>query len=82
LLTALFSGGIADRIAGVVAGEFTDCPPSRGVSVTEVLRERLSTLRVPVASGLRFGHGAWNEPLVVGAAATLDADRGTLTLGA
>jgi muramoyltetrapeptide carboxypeptidase len=82
LLTTLFSGGVVDRIAGVVVGEFTDCAPSRGISVTHVLRERLSSLRVPVANGLRFGHGAWNEPLVIGAPATLDAGGGTLTLGA
>jgi muramoyltetrapeptide carboxypeptidase len=82
MLTSLFVGGAADRIAGVVVGDFTDCPPSRGVSVTEVLRERLRSLRVPVLRGLRFGHGVWNEPLVVGAPATLDADHGTLVLGA
>jgi muramoyltetrapeptide carboxypeptidase len=82
MLSSLFAAGAADRIAGVVVGDFTDCPPSRGVSVTEVLRERLATLRVPVLGGLRFGHGVWNEPLVIGQPAALDAERGTLTLGA
>lgn len=81
MLSALFAAGVTDRIAGVVVGEFTDCPPSRGVPVSEVLRERLSMLRVPVLSGLRFGHGAWNEPLVIGGPAALDAERGTLVLG-
>ncbi|HEY3499526.1 MAG TPA: LD-carboxypeptidase [Polyangiaceae bacterium] len=81
MLSALFAAGVADRIAGVVVGDFTDCPPSRGVPVMDVLRERLSTLRVPVLAGLRFGHGVWNEPLVIGKSATIDAGRGTLVLG-
>jgi muramoyltetrapeptide carboxypeptidase len=82
MLSALFAAGVADRISGVLVGDFTDCPPSRGVTVGAVLRERLSTLRVPVLAGVRFGHGVWNEPLVIGGPATLDAERGTVTLGA
>jgi muramoyltetrapeptide carboxypeptidase len=82
LLTSLFQAGHFDRVSGVVLGDFTDCPPSRHVEVREVLVERLACLRVPVAAGLRFGHGAWNEPLPFGVAATLDAARGELLLGA
>jgi len=82
LLTALFGAGILDDVGGVVLGDFTDCPPSAGVEATTVLRERLGELRVPLASGLRFGHGTWNEPLTFGATATLDATAGRLTLGA
>lgn len=81
MLSALAAAGVFDRVAGVVVGDFTDCPPSRGVAVSEVLRERLSALRVPVAAGLRVGHGDWNEPLVFGLPAALDAAAGTLSLG-
>jgi muramoyltetrapeptide carboxypeptidase len=81
MLTALLVSGALDRIAGVVVGDFTDCPPSRGVTVEEVLRERLLSLRVPVAAGLPFGHHEENEPFVIGAPATLDANAGTLRTG-
>jgi muramoyltetrapeptide carboxypeptidase len=81
LLTSLVLGGHFDRASGVVLGDFTDCPPSAGVEAREVLAERLAQLRIPVAAGLRFGHGDWNEPLVFGLDATLDATRGELLLG-
>jgi muramoyltetrapeptide carboxypeptidase len=81
LVTSLLAAGAFDAVSGVVLGDFTDCPPSAGMEVFDVLRERLSTLRVPVASGLPFGHGAWNEPLTLGTPAVLDASAGRLTVG-
>lgn len=81
MLTALRTGGHLDAIAGVVTGDFTDCGPSHGVSVAEALRLCLGDLPVPVATGLRFGHGRHNEPLPVGLPVTLDATEGVLTLG-
>jgi muramoyltetrapeptide carboxypeptidase len=82
MLSALLAGGVFERVGAVVVGDFSDCPPSRGVSVESVLRERLAGLRVPVLAGLRFGHGLRNEPLVFGLPATVDADAGRLVLGA
>jgi muramoyltetrapeptide carboxypeptidase len=81
LLTSLIGAGFFDRASGIVVGSFTDCPPSAGVEVRDVLFERLSRLRIPVAAGLRFGHGDWNEPLALGLEATLDATAGELLLG-
>lgn len=81
LLSSLSAAGAFDGVAGVVVGDFTDCPPSAGVEALSVLRERLGALRVPVAAGLRFGHGSWNEPLTFGITATLDASAGRLLLG-
>jgi muramoyltetrapeptide carboxypeptidase len=79
MLTALAVGAHLDRIGGVVLGDFTDCPASSGVETSAVLVERLRTLRVPVASGLPAGHGAVNEPVVLGTDVVLDATRGTLS---
>jgi muramoyltetrapeptide carboxypeptidase len=79
MLTALTLGGHLDRIAGVVLGDFTDCPASSGVETSEVLAERLNTLRVPVVNGLPVGHGPKNEPVVLGVDVELDASNGTLT---
>jgi muramoyltetrapeptide carboxypeptidase len=81
MLTALLVGGAFDRVSAVVTGDFTDCPPSRGVSVEQVLAERLAELRVPVLTGLPFGHGERNVPLVFGLPAAVDGAAGTLTLG-
>lgn len=81
LLTSLILGGHLDGVSGIVVGSFTDCPPSAGVEVREALMQKLVALRVPVAAGLRFGHGDWNEPLVLGLEVTLDATRGELRLG-
>ena len=69
-LTTLQVGGYLDRVAAVVVGELSDCSPGPdGVSVLEVLRERLSLLDVPVVAGLPVGHGLRNEPVVLGAPA-------------
>jgi muramoyltetrapeptide carboxypeptidase len=81
-LTTLIDAGHFKRAAGIVVGEFTDCPAgTHGVSVQEVLRERLSGLGVPVLSGLGFGHGRHNRPLVLGLDARIDGANGSLELG-
>jgi muramoyltetrapeptide carboxypeptidase len=81
MLTAFEVSGALDRVAAVVVGDFTDCPPSQGVSVREVLEERLRRLGVPVAARLPFGHELDNEPFVLGLPARLDASAGTLETG-
>jgi muramoyltetrapeptide carboxypeptidase len=82
MLTALSVSGVLDRVAGIVVGDFTDCPPSRGVTVREVLEERLTGLGVPVVAGLPVGHDLENQPFVLGVPARLDAGAGTLETGA
>jgi muramoyltetrapeptide carboxypeptidase len=73
MLSALLASGALDRIAGVALGDFSDCPDSHGVSVQEVLAERLAGLGVPVLGGLRFGHERYNEFVPLGTFAELDA---------
>ena len=81
-LTHLALAGILDRVAGVAVGEFVRCDPPRASEPTieEVLAERLGGRDIPVVAGLPFGHGARNLTLPLGARATLDADRRTLTI--
>jgi muramoyltetrapeptide carboxypeptidase len=81
LLTGLIVGGHLDGVGAVVVGDFSECPASHGVDVYEVLRERLSTLRVPVAAGLPVGHGGRNMPLVLGVSAELDASESVFSVG-
>ena len=80
MLSALLASGALDRVAGVALGDFSDCPNSYGVTVHEVLAERLLELGVPVLSGLRFGHERYNEFLPLGTCAELDASAGQLRL--
>jgi muramoyltetrapeptide carboxypeptidase len=66
MLTQLRSSGALDGIRGVVLGEWTDCEPGPdGVTVEQVLRERLCDLGVPVLANAPFGHGARCRPFAL-----------------
>ena len=83
LLTQLELAGVFQAAAGVVAGEFIGCdePASSKVvfpPTSEVLRERLGRLRIPVALGAPIGHGRRNRALPYGTRVELDASAGTL----
>jgi len=84
MLTTLAVGGHLARAAAVVLGDFFQCDPGPDqITVTEVLRDRLLGLGVPVVSGVPVGHGRRNDPVVLGGLAKVIA-RGasaTLTLG-
>lgn len=66
--------GALEGVAGVVLGEFTDCE-EKGANFTsaQVLSELTGSLSVPVLAGLPIGHGAVNQPVVLGARVRLDA---------
>lgn len=80
MLSALLAAGALDGIGGVVVGDFSDCPDSQRVSVSDVIEERLAGLGVPVLTGLRFGHERYNEFVPLGIFAELDADARRLVL--
>jgi muramoyltetrapeptide carboxypeptidase len=77
MLTALYDGGHFDGLAGVILGEWTGCSPGAdGITVEEVLFERLSRLGVPVLANAPVGHGDENIPIVLGSRWRLDGSRG------
>ncbi len=81
MLTQLRDAGWLARVAGVVLGAFSECPPNAdGVTVDDVLADLLGGLGVPVASGVPAGHLEDNLELPLGSPATLDADAGTLVV--
>lgn len=87
MLTQLWNAGILSQVAGVAVGVNRDCndpDAKRGgeyrQSAADVMKERLSSLRVPVVTGLPFGHVDLNATIPVGARATLDGKRGDLII--
>lgn len=83
MLTQLALAGVLDRVAGVVFGTCARCQGgmSHGnFTLTEVFYQQFGQLRVPVMSGLLFGHIAEQFSLPVGVMAELDAGAGTLRL--
>ncbi|WP_162529882.1 DUF4031 domain-containing protein [Nocardioides caldifontis] len=77
-LTQLLRSGWFQGVRGVALGAFTRCGDP--ALVRQVLDERLGTLGVPVVHDLPFGHVPGNRPVPLGAAATLDARAGRLTV--
>ena len=87
MLTQLLNAGIFSQVSGVAVGVNKDCngpDPKPGgeyrQSGADVVKERLSSLRVPVVVGLPFGHVDLNATIPVGARARLDGDNGDLII--
>jgi len=78
MLTHLLLSGSLNGLAGVVAGEFTGCADM--ADINELLFDRLSGLRIPVATGLATGHGLVNITLPIGLSAQLDTGSMTLSI--
>ncbi len=85
MLTQLRLNGAFTRVAGIIAGGFTNCDVSddhryAGLRLADVVTDRLSDLGVPVLLDLPIGHidEQWTLPL--GATAMLDAGARTLTI--
>jgi muramoyltetrapeptide carboxypeptidase len=74
--------GAFSGVRGIALGRFSQCDnlaKSPSFTVTEVLRDRLSDLDIPIVSDLPFGHDGVNAALPVGATVELDGDRGRLS---
>ena len=87
MLTQLRLAGKLDAAAGIVFGECNACRPAdykpafeSTLSLGEVLDEILGKLRIPVLSGLTFGHTDDQLTLPLGVVAALDADKGELVI--
>ena len=87
MLTHLLNCGLLQQVAGIAIGINQGCEDPQAnrakeyrQSLTDVLKERLLPLKVPVVTGLPFGHVPLNATLPVGIRAMLDADNGDLIL--
>jgi len=87
MLTHLLNAGLLQQVAGVAIGINCRCEDPKAKkakeyrqSLSDVLKERLTPLKVPVVSGLPFGHVAHNATLPIGVRATLDGTNGDLII--
>jgi muramoyltetrapeptide carboxypeptidase len=87
MFTYLSNCGLLQQVAGIAIGLNADCedPQTKTAkeyrqTLDEVLRERLLPLKIPIVTGLPFGHVPMNATLPVGVRAELDANRGSLHL--
>jgi muramoyltetrapeptide carboxypeptidase len=87
MLTHLLNCGLLQQVAGIAIGLNADCEDSKArtrreyrQTLKEVLKERLLPLKIPIVTGLPFGHVPHNATLPVGVRAILDADAGDLLL--
>jgi muramoyltetrapeptide carboxypeptidase len=83
MLQQLKLAGKFDGVRGIVFGEMTDCVQhaDQGYRIQDVLAECTADLNVPVMFGLPSGHSPrGNLTLPLGVTATLDADRGAVSV--
>ncbi len=83
MLTQLRLAGKFDDCAGVVFGDFADCPieyPEFGLSLEEIIRDVVSPSGKPVFTGLRCGHCSPKLTLPFGVKCRMDADKCNLTV--
>jgi muramoyltetrapeptide carboxypeptidase len=81
MLTTLALAGKFDHLAGFVWGRCSDCAmKGPSFSIEDILHDRFGSASYPAMSGLSFGHIEQKLTLPIGAMATVDADKGTLSV--
>ena len=83
MLQQLKLAGKFNEVRGIVFGEMADCVQhaDQGYRIQDVLAEFTADLNIPVMFGLPSGHStSGNLTLPLGVTATLDADRGALSM--
>ena len=83
MLTQLRLAGKFDDCAGVIFGDFSDCPveyPNFGLTLEEVIRDCASTCGKPMFTGVQAGHVTPAITLPLGARVRMDADNCRLTV--
>lgn len=83
MLTQMRLAGMFDKCAGVVFGDFADCPieyPEFGCSLEQIINDVVKPCGKPIFIGLRCGHCTPKLTLPLGVKCRLDADNCTLTV--
>ena len=83
MLTQLRLAGKFEDCAGVVFGDFADCPveyPEFGLTLEEIIRDVVAPSGKPIFTGLRCGHCTPKLTLPFGVKCRMDADECTLAV--
>ena len=87
MLTHLFNAGLMQKVAGIASGINKNCKDPKAAksseyrqTIEDVFKERLLPLKIPIVTGLPFGHMRFNATLPVGIRARLDAKDGDLCI--
>ena len=87
MLTHLLNSGLLQQVAGIAVGLNRNCvdPKAKRTreyrqTVEDVIEERLLPLRLPIVTGLPFGHVPLNATLPIGVRAELDGNQGDLVI--
>jgi muramoyltetrapeptide carboxypeptidase len=82
MLTHLLNTGLLQQVRGIAVGTNANSEDPKAKTakeyrqtLTDVLKERLSPLKVPIVMNLPFGHVPFNATLPIGIRATLDANK-------
>lgn len=77
MLTQLLNAGKIQEAAGIAVGVCEGCEPKEdgGLTVEDVIYDRLSKINIPVLYGLPISHGEYNATIPEGVDAYLDADK-------
>jgi len=78
LITHLLHTGCLQKVAGIAIGNIIPKDHEESGLVERILHERLSRLSCPVVTGLPFGHGPHNLPLLAGGLYRIDGGLGNL----
>jgi muramoyltetrapeptide carboxypeptidase len=78
LITHLRLRGCLEKVSAILLGQFTGAQ-HREMS-PDLVKDLLGDLKIPVWTGLPFGHGPMNIPLPIGAPAVLDGVKGLLSV--
>ncbi len=88
-LTQLTQAGKLTQARGIIFGTFRQCSYTArdnysryGVTLLDIIRERIVPLKIPCIYGLQFGHVRSKLTIPVGVTATLDAENQRVTVEA
>ncbi len=88
MLTQWRLNGLLQNLAGIGLGEFStpeeeeeeDKQHGQIFTIKEILQDRCMDLNIPVIANLPIGHSSGNAALPLGWQATIDSNRGTLSM--
>jgi muramoyltetrapeptide carboxypeptidase len=80
MMSQMKLAGCFEGLAGLVLGSFEGCGQEKEIHL--IVKDIFSDHRLPILTGLDFGHSPSNITIPIGLEATLDADRHTLVFQA